>query len=275
MKRLTIGLFICSWIAISGCAAMTGASSPGASASPVLDRIMQRRTLHVGMSGSQPPLNMTTADGQVIGLEADLARAAAAAMGVDLKLVTMPFGDLLNSLESGKIDMIISSMTMTPERNTRVAFAGPYFVSGKAVVTKSKRIAEAEDSEAINRPDIKLAALRGSTSQIFVEKGTPRAQAVLTNDYDSAVQMVIDGKVDALVADFPFCAVAALRHPDASLQTLVAPFTFEPLGIALPAEDPLLVNWTENFLLVLQGSGFLGALTEEWFTDGSWLEKLQ
>lgn len=277
MKRLMISLFVCSWIAISGCAAMRGSSSTNTagSASPVLDRIMQRRQLHVGMSGDQPPLNMTTTDGQVIGLEVDLARATAAAMGVELNLVTMPFGNLLDALKSGKIDMIISGMTMTPKRNMQVAFVGPYFVSGKAVLTKSKKIAEAKDSEMINHPGVKLAALRGSTSQIFVEKGTPQAQAVLTNDLNSAVQMVIDGTVDALVADFPFCAVATFQHPDANLQTLVAPFTFEPLGVAVPAEDPLFVNWTGNFLLALEGSGALGALAEQWFKDGSWLQKLR
>jgi polar amino acid transport system substrate-binding protein len=276
MKRLLLGLFVLSAVAITGCGALKGSSKTGAtvSASPVLDRIMQRRQLLVGMSGDQAPLNMTTRDGQLIGLEVDLARAAAAAMGVELRLVTMPFGNLLEALDSGEVDMIISGMTMTPKRNLQVAFVGPYFVSGKALLTKSKAIAEAKDSEVINKPSVTLAALRGSTSQIFVEKGLPRAKAVLTNDYEEAVRMVIDGEVDALVADFPFCAVATFRHPQANLQTLVAPFTFEPLGVALPPGDPLFVNWTGNFLLALEGSGALAALAEQWFKDGSWLDQL-
>jgi polar amino acid transport system substrate-binding protein len=276
MKRLILGLFVLSAVAIAGCSGLKGSSKASAtvSASPVIDRIMRRQQLHVGMSGDQAPLNMTTKDGELIGLEVDLARATAAAMGVELRLVIMPFGNLLEALDAGQIDMIISGMTMTPKRNLQVAFVGPYFVSGKALLTKSKAIAEARDSEVINKPTVTLAALRGSTSQIFVEKGAPRAKAVLTDDYEEAVQMVIDGEVDALVADFPFCAVATFRHPRANLQTLVAPFTFEPLGVALPAGDPLFVNWTGNFLLSLEGSGALAALAEQWFKDGAWLDEL-
>jgi polar amino acid transport system substrate-binding protein len=52
------------------------------------------------------------------------------------------------------------------------------------------------------------------------------------------------------------------------------PFTYEPLGIAVPANDPLLVNWVENFLMTLGGSGGLQVLTERWFKDPSWLNKL-
>jgi polar amino acid transport system substrate-binding protein len=240
----------------------------------VLDRILQRGELIVGTAGSMPPLNMTTKAGKIIGFEADVAGSMATAMGVRLKLEAMPFSELIPALEAGSVDMVISGLTITPERNLKVAFVGPYLVSGKAVLTKIKRLASARDPSSIDRREIRVAALKGSTSQEFVEKRLPKATLIATQNYDEAVAMVIGGKVDALVADFPICVVSILRYPDQGLLTLIDPFTYEPLGIAVPATDPLLINWVENFLSGLNGSGELEALKADWFEDASWLKHL-
>jgi polar amino acid transport system substrate-binding protein len=116
------------------------------SSAPVLDRIQQRGEIIVGTAGSMPPLNMTTKEGDVIGLEADMAQAIAGAMGVKLRLETMPFAELLPSLEEGRVDMIMSGMTINSKRNLKVAFVGPYMISGKAILTKEKTIASVDDT---------------------------------------------------------------------------------------------------------------------------------
>jgi polar amino acid transport system substrate-binding protein len=221
-----------------------------------------------------PPLNMTTKTGEIIGLEVDLAKAMADAMGVKIRLEAMPFHELLPALEARKVDMVISGLTITPKRNLKVAFAGPYFISGKALLTKIETLAAIADPAEIDRGGITLAALNGSTSQIFIEKTVPKAKLVTTENYDEAVAMVIQGKVDALVADYPICVISALRYPDHGLFSLVSPFTYEPLGIALPAGDALFINWVENYLNSLEGSGVLEELTARWFRDGSWLMEL-
>jgi ABC-type amino acid transport substrate-binding protein len=107
-----------------------------------------------------------------------------------------------------------------------------------------------------------------------VKTNLPQAKLVPTRDYDSAVQMVIADEVDALVADYPICALSVLRHPMAGLSMLVTPFTVEPLGIALPADDPLFVNLVENYLNTLDGTGLLTQLKAKWFSDGSWVSEL-
>ena len=88
------------------------------------------------------------------------------------------------------------------------------------------------------------------------------------------VYNVIEDRVDALVADFPICVLAVLRNPMAGLTTLTTPFTVEPLGIALPADDPLFVNLVENYLNTLEGTGLLTQLKAKWFSDGSWVQEL-
>jgi len=171
--------------------------------------------------------------------------------------------------------MILSGMTIIPERNLKVAFVGPYFISGKAFLTKIETIASATDAAEIDEPNITLAALKGSTSQLFVEANIPRAKLMATEDYDEAVDLVIQGKVDALVADYAICLISPLRYPDEGLMPVVTPLTYEPIGIALPANDPLLVNWVDNILIMLKGSGELKELQDYWFKDVSWLKELE
>ena len=214
----------------------------GAEAGPVLDRIQKNGELVVGISGDQPPLNATTRDGKIIGLEPDIATLMASAMGVKLRIAGMPFADLLPALKSGKIDLIMSGMTMTAKRNMEVAFVGPYYVTGKAFLTKSKTIASLKNADGIDAPEYTVTALKGSTSQSYVEKVLPRAKLITTKNYDEALDMVIRDKAQAMVADYHFCAVSAFRYKEKGLTTVEAPFTFEPIGVAMQAGDSLLVN---------------------------------
>jgi len=239
-----------------------------------LQQILERGELRVGLSGNQPPLNMTNKSGEIVGLDVDLINTLAQSMGLTPRFVVKPFADLIPSIESGEVDVVISGMTITPERNARVAFAGPYFISGKSVLTRSPAIASAETAAALNRADRRYSVLAGSTSESFVKQVLPNATSVPAKDYDTAVQMVLDGKVDAMIADFPICQLSVLRHPDADLLTLTTPFTIEPLGIALPADDPLLVNLIQNYLNTLEGTGLLMQFKAKWFSDGSWIAEL-
>lgn len=245
-----------------------------APAGPVIDRILQKGELVVGTTGEQPPLTAKTKDGEIIGLDADLARIMARAMGVKLKMVDMDFPKLLPALKGGRIDMILSGMTMLPQRNLRVAFVGPYYVTGKGILTKIQTAASMQDASEMNKPEFSLVALKDSTSQLFAEKLIPQAKLTTTKSMDEAVNLVIEGKVDALIADYHTCAVSAFRYRGKGLAAGKARFTYEPLGIALPEGDPLLINWVENILMALEGSGDLDRLKTKWFEDASWVERL-
>lgn len=266
-------VFVSLLLFLGGCA-QTNSNTTNASASPVIDRILQRGELVVGMAGSMPPLNMTTKEGELIGYEVDLARAMAAAMGVRAKLEVIPFAELLPALQSGKIDLILSNMTITPGRNLKVAFVGPYFTSGKAFMTKIKTIAMAGKAADIDAKKTKLVALKGSTSQAFVEKYIPDATLVTAKDYDEAVEMVLQDKVQAMVADYPICVVSVFRYPNQGLLSVLTTLTYEPIGVGVPAGDALLVNWVENFMGIAEQTGLLEALKEKWLLRADWLHRL-
>lgn len=268
---LALGLCACQTAGSSGTGGPGGGPAGG---DAILPGILERGELRVGLSGQQPPLNMRNKRGELVGLDVDLARALARSMGLRVRFVERPFGELLATLEAGDVDLVISGMTITAERNARVAFAGPYFISGKSALTRSETVASVEEPEELDDPSRRFAVLAGSTSERFVEDVLPRARRVPVPDYDTAIAMVLDGKVDALFADFPICALAMVRHPEANLSMLTAPLTAEPLGIALPPGDPLFVNLVQNYLNLLDDTGLLTQLKARWFTRGDWVSEL-
>ncbi len=243
-----------------------------AGAGPILNGILKKGELVVGITGDQPPLNATTKDGKVIGLDADLAEAIALNMGVKIRFAKMPFSELLPALQAGKVDMIISGMTMTPERNVKVAFIGPYLVSGKGVLTKSSSVALL-DKEGVNSNQLNLAALKGSTSQVVVEQAAPKAKLVPAVSYDEALNLLFADKVNAIIADYPYCAYVATRYADKDLAVGQAKLTYEPLGIAV-REDILLINMLENFIKLMSASGDMKIMQDKWFKNAAWMKQL-
>ena len=206
-----------------------------------------------------------------MGFEIDLANALATNMEVKLKLVQMPFSELMDALKAGKIDAIMSGMTITPERNLSVLFAGPYNVSGKSILTKSSKVAAFNADTSAGGKRYKIVCLKGSTSAEFVKKVLTKHDLVVVDNYNDGVNMVINDQADAMVADKPICVLSILRFPGKDLVTGEQPLTIEPIGMALPPGDPQFLNLVTNYLTTLQISGTLAALEKKWFTDGSWM----
>lgn len=241
-------------------------------AQKTLKKISERGELRVGMTANQPPFTMKAKDGSVIGYEADLANMLAMSMGVKLTIVETPFPELLNSLENGDVDVVMSGMTMTMERNMRVAFIGPYLLSGKSILTKSPALSETDEADDLNEESIKLVTLKGSTSEDYVKSEIPEAELLLMDSYDEAIQALEDGTATIMVADYPICAYTALIHPEKGLITINEPLTIEPIGMALPADDAHFHNMINNYMNGLTLLGVLDILEIKWFESSEWVE---
>jgi polar amino acid transport system substrate-binding protein len=242
-------------------------------AGSTLERIAKKGELAVGTSGTQPPMSAVNKKGELMGMDVDISRAIADAMGVKLKFVQMPFAELLPALEAGKVDMILSGMTMTPERNKKVAFVGPYVVTGKGILAIEKRFTELKEAKGLDAPEVKVGALKDSTSQKFAETSMSKAKLTVFGSYDEAIDLLLKNKIDVIVADYQFCALTAYRNQKKGLIAGQSALTFEPLGIAMP-EDTLLINWVQNFLNQFQGTGELKKVSEKWLNPGSWIDDL-
>jgi polar amino acid transport system substrate-binding protein len=272
--KIKYALIMVLGIILFGSCTQISKPDQGVSSSGHLTAIIQSGELRVGTLGNMPPLNMTTKNGEVIGYEIDMARMMADELDVELKVKTMPFYELLPALEMDAVDMVISGMTITSVRKLRVAFAGPYYMSGKSILTKSKTIASVSNAAELNRASLRVAALRDSTSQEFVESVMPDVKLTTTANYDEAIQLLLDNRVHALVADYPICIVVPFRYPDSDFVSVQKPLTFEPYGIALPLGDAHFINWVDNFLGILKSSGKLEDLEDKWFGNADWFYRV-
>ena len=266
---LSLVAFGCAYLPGAPSGSESGAVHPGGE--ECLHMILERGSLRVGVTGSQPPLNMKNRNGELVGLDIELAQALADAMKVELELVETSFADLLTSLERGRVDMVISSLTITPARNARVAFAGPYLISGSSLLTRAALVEEVQTAEALNSPERTWAALAGSTGEELVASAFPLARFVEIEDQQEAIQQVASGEIDGLLADLPFVRFSIARYPELELATLPSPFTTEPLGVALPANSPLFANLVQNYLNTLDYTGQLMQMKTRWLNSGDWL----
>jgi polar amino acid transport system substrate-binding protein len=261
-------------ILLSGLMALTMALSINAVAGDALQRVIDFQVLKVGMSGNQPPMTMTNREGGLMGFDVDLATALAMAMNVKLEIKQMPFSELMQALEDDKIDMILSNMSITPERTEKVSFVGPYMMSGVSILTKDSALQSIASAADFNKANIKLLALKNSTQATFAKTVAPDATLIETNSYDEGVAMLIDGKADALVADMTQCILAVMRFPDAGLTTLDKPLTVEPIGIAISKEDAQFFNLVDNYLRAYEKTGVLTQLRKKWFEEDAWIAAL-
>ncbi len=268
MKRSVTALLV-SLITVG--ASLGGVQDAGAQ---VLERMVESGTLRVALSGNQPPFNTKNRSGDLMGLEVDLANMLGDAFGLRVEFVIKPFPELLPALKASEVDMVMSGMAITPSRSLEAEFVGPYVMSGKSILTNSRVLAEIEQTGDINRAGLKLVALEGSTSQEFAEAFLPEAQLVTTADYDTAVQLVLDDQVDAMVADMPICVLSVIRYPDRGLATLSEPLTLEPIGIGLPPNAMHLKGLLESYLRAFEVTGVVEQLRKKWLEDGSWVAAL-
>jgi polar amino acid transport system substrate-binding protein len=244
-------------------------------AQKTLQNIVKKGELRIGMTGNQPPYTMKSKTGELIGFEVDIAEALAESLGVKLNLVELPFSELMAALEKGSIDAIMSGMTITPERNLKALFAGPYSISGKSILTKSKVLSEIDEAEDANKKQYKIVCLKGSNSEKFVRLLMPDAQLITVGKYDDGVNMVLKNQADAMVADYPICVLSVLRYGNEGLVTLDSPLTIEPIGMALPAKDAQFHNLIDNYLSSLALTGALDLLQTYWFEEDSWLVEMK
>jgi len=245
--------------------AVLSSTAYAADNSPVLSRIQKSGKLVLGTSGNMPLMSEKTMTGDLIGYDIDMAKALAESMGVELVTKVIPFEELIPALESGKVDVVLSNMTMTVDRNMRVAFAGPYFVSGKCLITKEEDMAKADEAADIKAADVTMAVIKGTTSENFVKKLLPGVKPVLVADADAGTDLVASGKANAMLTDFPICLSVMKRYPDSGFQSVVSLLTYEPIGIAVSSDDALFANLAENFLMRADSVGLTTALTLKWF----------
>jgi ABC-type amino acid transport substrate-binding protein len=271
MIKLFKGFKAMSYV-IAGLLALT-LSVQAFSASPTLDRVLKNNVLKVAMSGDQPPFNVMSRNKKMIGYDVDLANYFANTMQVKLEIVQMPFGEIADAVKNGKADLAISGMAITSKRTQDLTFVGPYNISGKSMLTTRTNAEKGKDVD-FNNPDVRIVALKNSTSESFAKMQLPKATLKTISDYEEGIKLLLAGDVDAMIADMTIAKLSVLRNPDSGLITNKAPLSIEPIGIAMANDDAQFANLVTNYLNTFEKMGITKKLNEKWFENSGWIALL-
>ncbi|MBD1399265.1 transporter substrate-binding domain-containing protein [Pelovirga terrestris] len=249
--------------------------APALATADVLDEIVKRGVLRVGMEPGYMPFELTNQRGEIIGFDVDIARRMANAMGVKLELVSTAWDGIIPALLTDKFDIIMSGMTLTQQRNLSVNFADPYIVVGQTVLIRKEIADEVKSYRDLNDPKYKVSSKLGTTGEQAVQRMIPRAQYVSFETEQEAVLDMLNGKVHAVVYDLPLLSITNAQRNDGSLVFLDEPFTHEPLAWAIRRGNYDFLNWLNNFLNQIKSDGTYEQIYNKWFVSDEWLKQIQ
>ncbi len=195
-----------------------------------LQEIQQRGKLRVGVKDHSPPLGFYDSQGNLAGLEIDLAREIARdLLGSPDAVEFYPLlnQDRIGSLLEGKVDIIIAGMSITASRKRLVSFAGVYYLDGTGIVTANSQRKTLEDLR-----ETKIAVLRESGAIAAVKSSLPTAQLIGVNSYQEGFNLLQTNQVDAMAADYSILKGWTQEHPLYSL--LSEKLSVAPLAVVLP-----------------------------------------
>jgi polar amino acid transport system substrate-binding protein len=201
--------------------------------------------LVVGMELAYPPFEMTDPAGHPAGVSVDLARDLASSLGREVEIENIPFDGLIPSLQTRKIDLIISSMTETPERARSIAFSDPYLTTGLCLlVGKNSPIQSIADADQTGRV---VVVKKGTTGHVYATDKVKHAKVLVLDAEAACVLEVVQGKADAFIYDQISTYENWRRNPETT-RALLQPFQKESWAIGLRQDDAELRRQVNQFL---------------------------
>ena len=239
-----------------------------------IERIQEKGEIVVSLNRGYPPFSMEK-DGRIFGLDVDLAYLLADYLKVKAKFIRpQTYDQQIPKLLAGESDIIIAAMTRTLERGLQVQFSNPYFeVSQAALVRRNLLSADAEAYfDLLQIKGLKLGVKAATTHEGFARELFPTDAIKLYPTADAAVEALIKGEVDAMVADSPFVRVWRNTHVEhyREITALLEPVTREFYAFAIRRGDPDFLNWLNLFVDQIRTDGTLALLTYEYFDNIAW-----
>jgi polar amino acid transport system substrate-binding protein len=243
--------------AVAGASMMFGAAQ--ASAQTLAD-IQKKGEVTIGMLVDFPPYGTTNAQNQPDGYDADVAKLLAKDWGVKANIVAVTGPNRIPFLLTNKVDLLVASLAVTPERAKQVQFSQPYAAATIVLYGKSGLpIKTAADLKGV-----RVGVARASTQDVVVTQSAPEGTEIRRFDDDaSAMQALISGQVDAIGCSVTVAAQIAKRVP---ANTFENKFTLkqQAMGIAMrPGQEDLLKN-VDAFVQKNAANGELNKLYQKW-----------
>lgn len=198
----------------------------------------------------------------IVGFDIDLIKAIADEAGLDIEILNVSWDPLLAGMAQGQYDAAISAMTITEERKEVMLFSNPYFEAGQLVTV------EFDNTDIKSKEDLggkTVGAQIGTTGSFEVEK-IAGATLKTYDDIGLAMQDLMNGQIDAVIADNPLAMGYANVNPD-KLKTVGAVFTSEYYGIAVSKTKPELLERINEGLAKVKAEGLIDELILKWLAN--------
>lgn len=219
--------------------------------------------LRVALSPDYMPIAFKQ-EGKLLGIEVDNAREVADILGRELVFVEMSSGDYIEALNSGRVDVVMSGYSITPERAEQVAFARPFMEIGQMAIILADNAARFAPPQALYRAGIRIGVEPGTTGEAFVRATFPDASVQYYADPSSAFIALRSGAADVYVHDAPTSWNLASSRENQDMLSLYRPLTREQLAWAVKKGNTRLLGQLNACLDRLRENGRLGAIQNYW-----------
>ena len=239
----------------------------------VLEEVQDRGTLRVGL-GLFEPWSACNADGKLIGFEIDVATKLAEDMGVEVEFARTNWTYIIPSLIAEEFDVIISGMTILPERSLKVNFTSSYNSTGVYLVANTAQTAGLATLADFNSPSVTIATRRGASSIPAIENTFPDALLLLFDTDNAVLQAVVAGEAHAAAAFATTRTTWVDAHPETLHLPFDEPFASEVLAIAVRKGDLDTLNFFNSWIAVRQADGWLAQRRQYWFETREWADQV-
>ena len=219
--------------------------------------------LRVGVFPYYPPM-IFKKNGEVRGAEADLAIRLAKTLGREAQFIELGWEQLIPALMDGKIDIIMSGMSITEARKARVRFAEPYIKIGLVTLMRAEDAAKFNSLTIIRESFSTIGVVQGTTSETFVRRNFLKpANIISLQKANEAPNLLVNMRIDLFVHDAP-SVVWLVSENEGVLKGFWEPFDQEYLGWALKPEDQDFIMKVNAILRNWKKDGTLKGILTRW-----------
>lgn len=256
MRHSPLFLLFVGWILL-----LAGCTQPSPTASPVDDAAAS--SLRVGISTNSPPMAFRSR-GKVTGLEAELAAGLARYAAKELTFVELDWEEQIPALLAGKIDIIMSAMTITAARSYRISFCEPYLVSGQIVLVRRNEVQRYQGGLPSLLPQhVRVGTIAGTTGDLLIETNKAGGSQFQYPTSLKAVKALQENTIDALVYDLPGNLYFASRYAQ-DLAPVLVPMTSEKIAWSVHPQNRALLQTANRYLETIRKDGSLQKAVEHW-----------
>jgi cyclohexadienyl dehydratase len=240
------------------------ARSQSTSGDTLLDQIIARGTLRVGSTGDYKPftfLNPETKEFE--GIDIDMAKSLAKAMGVKLEMVKTSWPTLLPDLVSGKYEVAMGGVSVSLERQKKALFTGPYLVDGKTAIARCADKDKFATLADIDKPGVRVITNPGGTNEKFDRDNLKQAGITVYNDNVTIFDEIAAGKADVMITDASETMLQQKLRPALCSQHPDKPFNFSEKAYMV-ARDFALQAFASQWLHQAVETKEYQAISDKW-----------